>query len=201
MPQASKQWIHAFVPGPPAQRANSFASSSLPRTQLPDNRMAVTNGQTTAIPGNTPGAIAGTTTTLDFSNISFTAGATGQTDFRTALRAFAHEDFHVLDANSASTFQGAAAALAAGDAPSHPGASDTTGGTAEARALQALVELGGAANNYTPNAATDQAANQLIAYGQLQQNAQSAASNIQLEQAPIPTQLMAPCENGRESCQ
>jgi RHS repeat-associated protein len=163
-------------------------SGSLPRTQVSDNRALVTNGQTTAIPGNTPGAVAGTQITLDFNNIAFTAHAAGQTDFKTGLSAFAHEDFHVSDANGASTLQGAVAALAAGDAPSRPGGQDTTGGTAEARASALLSGLGGAANGYTPNPDADAQAAQIIAYGQVQQSAQLAFSNAQTD-STISTKL------------
>jgi RHS repeat-associated protein len=174
-------------------RANSFGSGSLPRTQLAGNQVAVTNATTTVIPGNTPGAVVGTATTMDSSNISFTAGATGQTTFQTGLLAFTHEGFHVSDANSASTFQGAVAAGVAGDAPSQPGASDTTGGTAESRAEQVLMGLGSATGNYTPDAAMDQTANQLILYGQVLQNA-PAAGSLQLQSAPNTQQLNPPCD-------
>jgi RHS repeat-associated protein len=166
------------------------SSGSLPRTDLPNHRVAVTNGQTTVVAGDTPGSVGGTKVTLDFTNIAFTAHATGQTDFRTGLDTFAHEDFHVLDANGASSLQAAAAAVAAGDAPSQPGANDTTGGTAEARASALLSGLDGAANGYTEDADADAEAAQIIAYGQVQQNIQSTFNNTQFE----PTQIQSTLE-------
>jgi hypothetical protein len=78
--------------------------------------------------------------TLDFGNISALAGLTGQTDFLVGLTAWTHEDFHVLDANGASTLQAATAANAAGDQPSHAGANDTTGGTATPKQHQRRLQ-------------------------------------------------------------
>ena len=49
--------------------------------------------------------------------------------------------YHVVDINAAHTLQGAAAAGAAGDAPTQPGAENTAGGTAEANALGVMGEL------------------------------------------------------------
>ena len=102
--------------------------------------------------------------------------------------AFAHDSFHVEDSNAAPTLQTAAAAMAAGDAPSQAGAQDTTGGTAEARAESVVGELAdaGAAIDYTENPDTDQEADAIIAFGQLMQAAQQAAANAQVENSSIP---------------
>jgi hypothetical protein len=56
------------------------------------------------------------------------------------------------------------------------------------RALQVVSDLGAAANGYTPDAAADLEASQLIAYGELQAMA-AATANIQTENAPLPTTL------------
>jgi RHS repeat-associated protein len=175
-----------------SSRANYFNSGTLPRTQVSGNQVAVTNAQSAPIPGSTPGSVVGTTTTLDFNNISFTASASGQADFLTGLLAFTHDAFHVLDGNSASTFQGAVAAMAAGDAPSYPGASDTTGGTAQARALGVVSSLSSAADNYQSNATLELEAERLILYGQLQQIISNRAVGMMPTEPQIGTSLVAP---------
>ncbi len=91
-------------------KPNFFSQGALDRHQVPGtNQIAVTNGTTTALAGNQPGQVAGTQTTLSNSNIAFTAGMSTGDIFAVGLKAFAHEDSHVVDINAAHTLQGAAA--------------------------------------------------------------------------------------------
>jgi RHS repeat-associated protein len=184
--EAGRQLINkiAFDPKP-----TTVVTGSLQRVQNENGSTSITNAQTTAVPGTTPGAFAGTTITLDFGNINTTALATGQSAFLVGLTAWTHEDFHVLDANGKTTFQQAAAALAAGDAPSHAGANDTTGGTAESQAQSVVQTLGSDATNYVENPDTDEEATQILAYGQLQQDAQNAFANAETQSPPVSTVL------------
>jgi RHS repeat-associated protein len=163
-------------------KPNFFSQGTLDRHQVPGtNQIAITNGTTTAIAGNQPGQVAGTQTVLSNSNIAFTAGfSTGAMAgdiFAVGLKAFAHEDAHVVDINAAHTLQGAAAAGAAGDAPTQPGAENTAGGTAEGRALGVMGELGDAGQGFQPNAQTDAQADAII-QGGMQQFGQDQAQQI-----------------------
>ncbi len=81
------------------------------------------------------------------------------------------------------------AALGAGDEPSVTGSHDTTGGTAELRSFMTL--LGSVSNNYLADAVAELQANQLIAYGQLKQIAQTPA-DISPEAAAVDTHLDPP---------
>lgn len=110
----------------------------------------------------------GSQVTLDPANISFSGVRNGQGIFDTGLTAFLHESTHVNDANEQPNFVQAAAAAAAGDAPSHPGANDTAGGTAEAAAHAITSELGGDASSFVPNQQTDAEAQDIINAGQRQ---------------------------------
>lgn len=145
----------------------SFGVGNLPRVQN-GNKIGVTNGQTVPVPGG-PGQLAGAQVTLDPNNVSFVAQKTGKSDFYIGLKAFAHEDQHVTDMLNASTFQQAAAAGAAGDAPSRPGANDTEGGTAEGRALDILGQLGAAGQTFQPDSEFDDLADQILKQGAAQQ--------------------------------
>jgi RHS repeat-associated protein len=163
-------------------KPNFFSQGTLDRHQvLGTNQVAVTNGTTTPVAGNQPGQVAGTQTTLSNSNIAFTAGfSTGPLAgdlFAVGLKAFAHEDAHVVDINAAHTLQQAAAAGAAGDAPTQPGADNTAGGTAEGRALGVMGELGDAGMSYQPNAQTDAQADAII-QGGMQQYGQDLQQQI-----------------------
>jgi RHS repeat-associated protein len=181
MQQQVQQYISTLLRTPQgAATVNAIASSNLPVSfglgTLPavnngNGTMSITAGQTVPVPGSTPGAIGGASVTLDNSNISTIASATGKSDFQTGLTAFTHEDQHVTDILSATTFQGAAAAGAAGDAPSQPGANNTTGGTAESRAQQIVGALGGAGQSFQPNAQYDGAAATILQQGAAQQQA------------------------------
>jgi RHS repeat-associated protein len=159
-------------------KPNFFSQGTLDRHQVPGtNQIAVTNGTTTPIAGNQPGQVAGTQTTLSNSNIAFTAGMTTGDIFAVGLKAFAHEDSHVVDINAAHTLQQAAAAGAAGDAPTQPGAENTAGGTAEANAIGVMGELGAAGQSFQPNAQTDAQADAII-QGGMQQFGQDQQQQI-----------------------
>ena len=145
-------------------RPTFVGSSSLPRVDAGNGKVAVTNGQTTALPGR-PGQLGGTDVKLDDSNIAYTAKHTGKSEFQTGLTAFTHELNHVDDMNQAKSFQAAAGAGAAGDAPSRPGQQDTAGGTAEQRAQDIVSEVGKEGSQYTPNADTDAQAAAIIQDG------------------------------------
>jgi RHS repeat-associated protein len=174
-----KQYISTMLRSPQGEamiraisassKPSFFTQGQLDRHQVPGtNQIAVTNGATTPIPGNQPGQVAGTQTTLSNSNIAFTAGTSTGDIFAVGLKAFAHEDAHVVDINAAHTLQQAAAAGASGDAPSQPGAENTTGGTAEERAVQIMGELGDAGQSFQPNAETDAQAGAIIQSGMQQ---------------------------------
>jgi len=179
MQQQVQQYISTLLRTPQgAATINAIASSSLPVSfglgTLPsvnngNGSMSITAGTTVAVPGGTPGAIGGANVTLDNSNISTISEVQGKSDFQVGLTAFTHEDQHVTDILGAKTFQGAAAAGAAGDAPSQPGANNTTGGTAESRAQQIVGALGGAGKNFQPNAQYDGAAAAILKQGAAQQ--------------------------------
>ena len=155
--------IQAIAANP---KPNFFGPGQLDRHQVPGtNQVAVENGTTTAIAGNQPGQVAGTQTTLSNSNIAFSAANSSGDIFAVGLQAFAHEDAHVVDINAARTLQQAAAAGAAGDAPTQPGAENTAGGTAESRALGVMGGLGEAGQTFQPNAQTDAQANAIIQGG------------------------------------
>jgi len=171
----------------------SFGLGSLPRTQNGAS-ISVTNGTTVPTAGSHPGEVGGAQVTLDNGNISFTADKKGTTDFYMGLKAFAHEDQHVTDILGASTFQGAAAAGAAGDAPSAPVANDTTGGSAEGRALDIMGDLGAAGQNYQPDAQMDS-----LAGGILDQGAAIQSGNAQqlIQQATAPSGCTSSSEGGQ----
>ena len=177
-----------------SNRPVTFGLGSLGRTQH-GNSISVTNGTTVPVAGSHPGEVGGADVKLDNNNISFTAAHTnGATDFSMGLKAFAHEDQHVTDILGASTFQGAAAAGAAGDAPSAPGANDTTGGSAEGRALDIMGELGAAGQNYQPDAQMDS-----LAAGILDQGAAIQSGNAQqlIQQATAPSGCTSSSEGGQ----
>jgi RHS repeat-associated protein len=139
----------------------------LPRSNNPNGTASVTNGTTLPLAG-TQGQMGGTQVTLDPANISFSGVANGQGVFDTGLTAFLHESRHVSDANAAPSLQAAAAAAAAGDAPTQAGANNTSGGTAEANAVAITSSLGSDASNFTPNQQTDLEAQDIINAGQRQ---------------------------------
>jgi hypothetical protein len=171
--------IRAIAANP---KPNSFSQGQLDRHQVPGtNQVAATNGATTVIPGNR-GQMEGTETVLSNSNIAFTAGMTTGDIFAVGLKAFAHEDAHIVDMNAAPTWRQAFAAGAAGDAPTQPGAENTAGGTAENRALGVMGELGDAGQSFQPNAQTDAEADTMIASGMQQFAAQQ---QVELEPAPV----------------
>jgi hypothetical protein len=163
----------------------SFASGTLPVVNNGNGTMSITAGQTVPVPGSSSGSVGGANVTLDNANISTIANATGKSDFQTGLTAFAHEDQHATDILGATTFQGAAAAGAAGDAPTQAGANNTTGGTAEARAQQIVGALGASGQNFQPNAQYDAAAGNILKQGAAQQQA---------------AQQKAACSNSGGSC-
>ena len=179
MQQQVQQYISTLLRTPQgAATINAIASSNLPVSfglgTLPsvtnaNGSMSITAGTTVPVPGGTPGAIGGANVTLDNSNISTISEAQGKSDFQVGLTAFTHEDQHVTDILGAKTFQGAAAAGAAGDAPTQPGANNTTGGTAEGRAQQIVGALGGAGKTFQPNAQYDGAAAAILKQGAAQQ--------------------------------
>jgi len=187
MQQQVQQYISTMLRNPQgAATINSMAGSRLPVSfdtgALPvvhngNGTMNVTAGQTSPVPGtNSPGGLAGVGVTLDNANISTVAHATGKSDFAVGLDAFAHEDQHVTDELSAGTLQGAAAAGANGDAPTEPGAGNTTGGTAEARAEQIMGALGAAGQSYQPDPAYDADASAIIQQGAEQQSSDAQQS-------------------------
>jgi RHS repeat-associated protein len=145
-------------------RPTYVGGGNLPRRNNPNGTISLTLGTTTLIPGQVTG-VASTNVTLDQSNIAVAANATGNTAFRQGLVAFDHELNHVNDVNAAPTLQEAAAANAAGDAATRPGANNTTGGTAEAGALATAAALGVDANSYTPNGKTDGEAEAIVQMG------------------------------------
>jgi len=160
-----------------SSKPSFYSSGTLPREPIAGtNRINVTPGSTEIVPGHA-GQIGGTTTTLDNNNISFVGQRTGQTDFFVGLKAFAHEDSHVVAGLSASGSVAAAVAMAAGDAPSRPGATDTTGGTAEGQALQVMNQLGDAGQSFQPNAQADAQADAII-QGGMQQFGQDQRQQI-----------------------
>ena len=194
MQAQAKQYISAMLRSPKGAamiraisanpKPNFFSQGTLDRHQVPGtDRVAVTNGGTTPIAGNLPGQVGGTETTLSNSNIAFTAGFSrgplAGDFFGAGLQAFAHETAHVIDINAAHTLQQAAVAGKAGDAPTQPGADNTAGGTAEARALEVMDELwaGGMGKGYQPNAETDAQADAII-QGGTQQYAQDLQQQI-----------------------
>jgi RHS repeat-associated protein len=125
---------------------------TLPRTQN-GNTISVTNATTQLQAGSAPGGASGATITLDNSNITFVAEKRQQNPFQVGLTAFDHELNHDVAALAARTLQGAAAAAAAGDAPTAPGANNTAGGSAEATALSIVTALGEAGTDFVPDAA------------------------------------------------
>jgi RHS repeat-associated protein len=153
----------------------SFSRGKLSSVKNPGGTSSIDAGQSKLVSGNTPGAIGGVDVTLDKSNIKTIAKGTGQSKFATGLKAFAHETQHVTDMLSATTFQGAVAAGVAGDAPSSPGANNTTGGTAESRAQQIVGASGAAGQSFQPNAQFDAAAAGIIKRGAAQQEAAEQA--------------------------
>jgi RHS repeat-associated protein len=163
-------------------KPNFFGQGTLDRHQVPGtNRTSITNGTSTPIP-SPAGTLAGTETVLSFGNIILSAVGISQSVFATGLKAFAHEDAHVVDMNAAHTTAQAAAANAAGDAPSQPGAENTTGGTAEGRAVGVMGELGEAGQSFQPNAQADAQAGAIIAVG-MQQFA--AEQRVRPETIPV----------------
>ncbi len=95
----------------------------------------------TAPQGGKPGSVGGVNVTVDPVNLILTGALSGEDIHAVGLRAFTHELFHVLDILQAPTFQAAAIAGMAGDAPITPGGDDTVGGTAEARATALISGL------------------------------------------------------------
>jgi RHS repeat-associated protein len=148
-------------------RPTFVSTQRLPITHHADGSIGITNGTTTPIPG-TIGKLGGTDVVVDPVNSAFSALLTKGNIGQSFLKAFLHELSHVSDANAARSFQGAAAAGAAGDAPARPGGTDTTGGTAESRAVNVINELGSTANQYSPDARADAEAAAMIEAGQQQ---------------------------------
>lgn len=182
--------IQAIAANP---KPNSFGLGQLDRHQVPGtSQVAVTNGTTAAVLGSQPGQVGGTETTLSNSNIAFTAGfSTGAMAgdiFAVGLKAFAHEDAHVVDIDAAPNLQQAGIVGQAGDARTQPGAENTTGGTAEGQALGVMGELGSAGQSFQPNAQTDAQAGAIIASGMQQFAAQQ---KVELETIPqnMPDQI------------
>jgi hypothetical protein len=108
----------------------------------------------------------------------------------TRLNAFTHDSFHVVDTIGKATYGDAYDAAKAGDDSINPGGKDTMGGTAQKRTNKLLEGLGGAANKYTANSGTDEAASQIIALGQLIDD--SRGFNFQTEGASINGALEPP---------
>jgi RHS repeat-associated protein len=158
-------------------RPTSISAERLPYSRGPEGTIRVTNGTTTPVPGS-PGRVGGTSVVLDPVNAALTGALTGQSSFKTGLVAFTHELEHVADINNATSFSNAAAAGAAGDAPSRPGANNTTGGTAEGRAQAIVNGIGGQASSYAPEPSADSEAAAILQYGE-QQAQQSATQMIQ----------------------
>jgi hypothetical protein len=142
----------------------------LPNERNSDGSTSFTNGQTAPLLGAN-GQLAGTTVELDPVNAALTSALNGKGADFTGLDAFTHELFHVSDENQASDFAAAVLAGQAGDAPDASGPNNTTGGTAEQRALAVLAGL--ASTSYTPDQQSDAQAQQIINNGnqQFQQNA------------------------------
>jgi RHS repeat-associated protein len=165
--QATRQFISTTLRSPTGRamiqriaadpRATFVVQGRLPVQRTSNNTLLVTTETVTPLPG-TPGKMGGTVVTLDPANAATVAGSTKTTNFNAELT-------HVDDVNRAPSFQAAAAAGAAGDAPSQPGGSDTTGGTARANAVAINGELGADASTATPNSATDQEADAILQQG------------------------------------
>jgi hypothetical protein len=85
--------------------------------------------------------------------------------FSVGPKAFAHEDFHVVDMNAAPTFQQAAAA---GDAPEPARRREYHRRKRKAGAVQIVSDLGDAGQSYQPNAETDSQADTILQSGQQQ---------------------------------
>jgi RHS repeat-associated protein len=173
--EAARQYISTAVRSPSGRalieriaadpRPTFVSAGRLPVGVSPSGGHTFVNGTTTVIPGET-GKAGGTQVLLDPVNAIVVGALTGQSIFKTGLTALTHELNHVDDANRAGSLQGAAAAGAAGDAPSRPGANDTVGGTAEARAQAINGELGNTSTAYTPDQDADGQANKIIQDGQ-----------------------------------
>jgi RHS repeat-associated protein len=147
-------------------KPNFFTLGQLDRHPVAGtNKIAVTTAATTWIAGSQPGQLAGTQTVLSNSNIAFAAARSTGDIFAVGLKAFAHDTAHVVDINAGRTLQQSISAGIAGDAPSKPGAEDTVGGSAEARADQVMDELGDAGQTFQPDANADADAEGVIQYG------------------------------------
>jgi len=183
--QEAKQFISTLV-RTPAGKAQVDAIAKDPRpTRIKEASLAVThnangstsytNGETSLIAGS-PGKLGGATIQLDNSNIASVAAATNRSDFQVGLTAMSHEMSNAVAALAAPTFQGAAAAAAAGDAPSQPGANNTTGGSAEREASGIVALLGAAGTQYIPDNASEETAEGILQSGQMQFNIQNDPS-------------------------
>lgn len=148
-------------------RPTFVSQGTLPLTRKPDGSRAVNTERVKILPGEV-GKAGGTAVILDPRNASTVASAKGDTDFKAELTAFNHGMTHVDDANRASTFQDAYAAGMAGDAESHPGVGNTTGGSARANADTINGELGDSADSYRKDAAADERADAIIERGMRQ---------------------------------
>jgi RHS repeat-associated protein len=147
-------------------KPNFFTLGQLDRHPVAGtNKIAVTTAATTQIAGSQPGQLAGTQTVLSNSNIAFAAARSTGDIFAVGLKAFAHDTAHLVDINAGRTLQQSISAGIAGDAPSKPGAEDTVGGSAEARADQVMDELGDAGQTFQPDANADADAEGVIQYG------------------------------------
>jgi RHS repeat-associated protein len=145
----------------------------------------ITSGQTSinyqGITHAVSSGVASTQVTLDIGNAALAGVQTHMSFFHSILKAFAHEITHVDDINKHSdTLQNAAAAGAAGDAPSTVGGTDTNGGTAEANAVKILGQVGAAADNIVPDSRTDAEAQAIIDAGiqQMTQEIEGMFSDI-----------------------
>ena len=156
----------------------SVGQGKLPSVQNASGSSSITAAQAKMFVSDTPGAIGGVDVTVDKSNIKKIAKRTGQSKFATGLNAFAHETQHVTDMLSAPNSVAAAIAGAAGDKSSSPGANNTTGGTAEARAQQIVGAAGAAGQSFQPNARFDAAAAAIIDRGAAQQEARERAAKM-----------------------
>jgi RHS repeat-associated protein len=152
--------IHAIANDP---RPSYYAHGHLPR-RLHGRTTSYQPGSTLPLAGIHVGEMAGTRTTLDNGNSQAVARGAGATDFAIELKAFAHESFHNVDMLAAGSFTEASIAGSLGDAPSAPGQDNTTGGTAELRAIDVSRELGDP-NKFEANAETDREARDILGAG------------------------------------
>jgi hypothetical protein len=172
-------------------RVNNISTGSVPQKSADNPTTALSN----VIAGTQPGQVAGSNTTIDPNTFAAAAKNEGNaTDFFAGLSSFTHESEHVADFNAAATLGGAVAAGVAGDRELN-NTGGTMFGTAQVRANGILSQLGGAANNYTPDAETDHEAGQIIAYGNLMQAVQAAVQSAQVEQTALNMHVEENCDN------